>query len=56
MRVKKRNQRELCLSDCQEGWTADEGAVLKARKGFKEGAGASGTPSCYVLQEAVGGG
>ncbi|KAK2090966.1 hypothetical protein P7K49_030250, partial [Saguinus oedipus] len=39
-----------------EGWTADGGAVQKAREGLKEGAGASGTPSCCTLQEVVGGG
>lgn len=30
--------------------------MLKAREGFKKGAGASGTPSCCTLWEAVGGG
>lgn len=29
------------------------GRLLTAREGFKEGAGASGTPSCCTLQEAV---
>lgn len=57
MMVKKEKaEGELCLPYCRGGWPADEGAVLKDREGFKEGAGASGTPSCCTLQEAVGGG
>lgn len=47
---------ELRLPCCRGGWPADEGAALKAREGFLKGAGASGTPSCCCLQEAVGGG
>lgn len=53
---KEKAEEELCLPYCRGGWPADEGAVLKDREGFKEGAGASGTPSCCTLQEAVGGG
>lgn len=30
--------------------------MLKAREGFKKGAGTSGTLSCCILREAVGGG
>lgn len=47
MRERKREQ-SYASPTVREG-----GRLLTAREGFKEGAGASGTPSCCTLQEAV---
>lgn len=50
---KKAEGAKLCLPYCQGGWPAGEGAILTAWEVFKEGACDSGTPSCWILQEAV---